>query len=139
MEPGEGNNVKGYRAVLPHYYGDTVRKLFLVGAVVILLATPLFSHLFAPLAFLPLFVVVGLGVLAGLISPTQKLVAFLQTCVSAIAVVGFGLYSVLLYAVPGHVDWHRNVLLLLAVFLSLNFLFALYYRSKALRGFFPKK
>lgn len=139
MESGEGNNVKGYRAVLPHYYGDAVRRFFLVGAVVILLSTPLFSHMFPFPVFLPLFFVVGLGFLAGLISPAQKLVAFLDTCVSAIAVIGFGLYAVFLYVAPDHKDWHQIVLFGITLFLAVNFLLALYYSSKTLRGFFLKR
>ena len=139
MEPGEGNNVKGYRAVLHHYYGDTVRKLFFVGAIAILVATPLFAHLFSFSAFLPLFIVISLGFLAGFISPAQKIVSVVETVVSAIATIGFGIYAVLLQLQPDHRDIHQLILFAITILLAINFFFALYYSVKTLRGHFLKK
>ena len=130
---------KGYRAVMPHYYGDTVRKLFLVGAVVILVATPLFAHLFSFSAFLPLFVVILFGIIAGLVSPAQKIVSVLETVISGLAVVGFGIYAVLLQLKPDHRDIHQIILFVLTIVLAINFLFVLYYSVKTLRGHFLKK
>ncbi|MEX2436787.1 MAG: hypothetical protein WD471_01325 [Candidatus Paceibacterota bacterium] len=113
----------------PHYYGDSVRKLFLLGAIVMVLALPSL-HIFVPgNTHLGLFIIVILGLISGLISPFQKTVITLNLFISLIAVAVFEYHAVATFS--GSLDslffWVNQVL-------AVVFLLALYYSSKTFRG-----
>ena len=67
----------------PHYYGDTVRALFLLAGVVVLLASPLDEDIipYGWSAAIPIALIVVL--LAGMTSPRQRFVMAANAAVSA--------------------------------------------------------
>lgn len=127
-----------YYKVLPHYYGDTVRKLFLVAAVLMLLTLPVFSHLLPVSHFVPLFVVLAIGLAAGFTSPTQKVIGMLDVLVAGAGVIASGYYAIELYSID-HQDIHQKAAFVVSVAFALIFFFSFYYSVKTLRGFFLKK
>ena len=115
---------------VPHYHGDTVRILFLIGGIIILASLPFFKNLLQiGTGFLPVFVI--LLVLGGaIVNPFQRLIVTINLIISATAVIlfehaaiiGFGEDPFLLSVV-------RQVL-------AIVFLFALYYSGRTLRAMF---
>lgn len=127
-----------YYKVLPHYYGDTVRKLFLIAAVLMLLTLPLLAHLLPVSHFVPLFIVLAIGLAAGFTSPNQKIIGVLDMVVAGIGVVVSGYYAIEMYSID-HQDIHQKVALVSNIVFALIFFFAFYYSVKTLRGFFLQK
>ncbi len=80
-----------------HYYGDTVRMLFLLAALIMLVSLPVF----ADLTGLPPFVSVGailvLGLAAGLTNPEQLWDAGVNAAIAVVGTLVFEGYAVLLY------------------------------------------
>lgn len=127
-----------YYKVLPHYYGDTVRKLFLIAAVLMLLIIPLFAHLLPVSHFVPLFMILAIGLAAGFTSPTLKIIGILDVLVAGIGMVVAGYYAIELYSID-HQDLHQKLAMVLNVVFALLFFFSFYYSVKTLRGFFLRK
>ena len=127
-----------YYKVLPHYYGDTVRKLFLIAAVLMLLTVPLFAHLLPVSHFVPLFIILAIGLAAGFTSPAQKIIGVLDVMVAGIGVITAGYYAIEFYSI-GHQDIHQKAAFVLSVVFALLFFFSFYYSVKTLRGFFLRK
>ncbi|MBY0539257.1 hypothetical protein K2P56_02375 [Patescibacteria group bacterium] len=90
---------------IPHYYGDSVRNMFIASAVIYAIALPLFGSL------LPLSVYVGIGIvlllvfLAGITNPHSQILMFINAGVAGIgvylmqtaAISGFGVDSTALF------------------------------------------
>ena len=116
-----------------HYHGDITRRLFLLGGIVMLLTLPLFNHLLPVPAVESLVVIVILVFVAGFTSPHQIIVIGLTAAVAAGVTIAFTYCATLIYASP-HRDIHRIALFIVDMLLALNFLFALYFSIKTLRG-----
>jgi hypothetical protein len=110
-----------------HYYGDLVRKLFIVAAVFMVVTLPIFyfTDIHEPLAF-SLGAIVILGVAAGLTSPGILLSVAINLCIS---IVGFFFFEY--YAVRASL---YSPFFFTNQILALLFLIALYYSIKTLRG-----
>jgi hypothetical protein len=71
---------------VPHYYGDSVRNMFIASAVIYAIALPLFGSL------LPFNIYVGIGIvlllvfLAGITNPHSKFLMFANVLVAGIGV-----------------------------------------------------
>lgn len=119
-----------------HYHGGTVRRLFLLGGVIMLLALPFtFPQLSIPLFTVSLFAVLVVGVGAGFMSPNQRWIVVLDLFISAFAFVVFEFVAVDAYVTKhslGFLLWVNQVL-------ALIFFFALYFSSKTLRGRFLER
>ena len=115
---------------VPHYYGDIVRALFLVAALIMLLGLPVFvNYLDFPL-FYSVITMVILGLSAGLTNPRQTWIAAVNV---AIAITGFIVFDI------KTVDAYRTQVGGMKFFISnlvLAFLFlmAIYFSVKTLRG-----
>ena len=118
-----------------HYYGDNVRKLFILGAIIIMLSLPFFSDLLPVPVFVSIASILTLGFAAGLTNPTQMWVVIVNTIISASALVIFEYYAVANYLS----DSIRYVLSLINQILAIVFLIALYYSVKTLRGMFLRR
>lgn len=127
-----------YKQVMPHYYGDIVRKLFLTGSLVTMITVPLFAHMFTHPFYIPSGFAVLFGVLAALTSPAQKIVLWMDALVAGIMVVGFEYYASNPW-MYGHMDVHNILLRGIYLFLGILFFFAFYYSIKTIRGYFLKK
>lgn len=114
-----------------HYYGDVVRKLFIVSAVGMALALPIFNNLIWWPLFISIIAIVVLAFLGGIQNPRQRWVIFVNAATAAIGAMIFEYNAV---------DYYLRVPSLLEPFfwanqaLAIIFLVAVYYSSKTLRG-----
>ena len=115
---------------VPHYHGDTVRILFLIGGVIILATLPFFKNLLQiGTGFLPVFVI--LLVLGGaIVNPFQRWIVTIDLIISAAAVILFEYAAV--------IGFGKDIFFLSVVrqVLAIIFLFALYYSGRTLRAMF---
>lgn len=112
------------RKNIPHYYGDSVRNMFIASAVIYAIALPVFGSL------LPFNVYVGIGIvlllvfLAGITNPHSQILMFSNVAVAGIgvyltqtaAISGFGVDSVALFVLRQSVA----ILLLIAFYQSVK-------------------
>jgi len=118
----------------PHYYGDETRRLFVGGGALILLSLPLFIHTFSVSFFFPVFVIVCIGLIAGLENPLQKWTHYLSAAVALSGVLIFEWYALTLYMDPPHYDLHTVILFWINHALAADFFFAFYFSVKTIRG-----
>jgi hypothetical protein len=115
---------------VPHYHGDTVQILFLIGGVVILATLPFFKNLLpiGPGANTVLVVLIILG--AAVINPFQKWIVAVNLLIATLAV--------LLFEYVAIVGYGTDPFLLSAIrqILAVIFLFSLYYSARTLRAMF---
>jgi hypothetical protein len=122
-------NIVIHRLRVPHYYGDIVRALFLVAAVVMVVGLPAVSNsLNIPTAFSVAGMLV-LGLAAGFTNPKQKWDAAVNV---GIAAVGFFVFES--YAVSSYQAHVVDKFFMSNLVLGFLFLMALYYGVKTLRG-----
>jgi hypothetical protein len=113
-----------------HYHGDTVRALFVVGAVVMLVAETTGASL--PLTMLGIVsFAVALVIFAGITNPAQKWIHFLNALTSIYGAMTFGLFAIQEYRT--HHDFF-NITYLYVEALAFIFLIAVYYTTKTVRG-----
>lgn len=124
--------------VMPHYYGDVVRRFFVLGSMLLLISFPLFMHMLVIPQYIPVVLILLFGFVAAWISPAQKFVNVLNTIIAGAAVFVFEYYASSWY-VYNHMDWHERLIRILNLVLSINFFFAFYYGLKTVRGYFLKK
>lgn len=117
-----------------HYYGDSVRTLFILGGLIMIVSYPFFSSFIkAPIAFSIIGVIV-LAIFGGLMNPVQKWIMVVNTIISVAAFAIFEYAAVYTYLnLPPTQDvyiaffWVNQVL-------SLLFFFGAYLSTKTLRG-----
>lgn len=113
-----------------HYYGDTVRQLFLAGGIIILVAMPFYNTIIPADPTLVTVLVVALALAAAITTRGKMWIMLVNSIISAMFIIMFETYSVIYYIDDG------TVLLLIRQAISLIFLFALYYSVKTLRAMF---
>lgn len=115
------------RARIAHYYGDTVRKLMLAAAIVILVGAPLYATDLA--RELP-FDIVGALILicfAAFTSPRSRTMMIANTVAAGVGMVLFELWALTAYGeVPPAVVAIRQAI-------AVIFVFAFYFAGKSLR------
>ncbi len=118
-----------------HYYGDTVRILFMVAGGILLGLSPSHPELlpFSPLAIT--LAVLFVAIFAGITNPKQFWIVVVDTVVSALGLAVFEYFAVESYRSGVPVG---NIIFLAQQLLALVFFFALYYSSKSLRGMLVK-
>jgi hypothetical protein len=112
---------------VPHYYGDTVQQLFVVGAALMLFAAPFYSGLLS--VQLP-FEVGGaliLAALAALTNPWSRLLMTANAVAAGVGVVIFELWALL--------NFHSStgVQFVFREAIALVFLFAFYFSVRTVR------
>lgn len=120
-----------------HYYGDTVRQLFLAAGIIIALSIPFFAHLIPVPNLISLAVVLVLVFLAGYTSPRKKMVIMIDVLTSALAILVFGNHASLIWS-SNHKDWHSTIFFWMLITLVIIFIFAFYYSVKSFRWMFLK-
>ena len=113
-----------------HYYGDIVRKLFIAGAVIMLLFLPFVLDRLPVSLFVSLLAIICFGLFAGLTNPKQIWVEVVNLIISIAAVVFFEFYAVNFYML--YDAW--DLLFLAHQVLAILFFVALYYSTKTVRG-----
>jgi len=113
-----------------HYHGDTVRALFVIMAVVMLIAETTGASL--PLSTLGIvsFAVV-LMVAAGIANPAQSWIHYVNVVLAVFGAISFGLYAIEQYRATHDV---LTPTFLYAEVLALLFLTSVYYATKTVRG-----
>jgi len=123
----------GTRKIHPlHYYGDNVRKLFIAGAIVMLVALPFFQDYIHVPVFYYILGMIILGLVAGFTNPAQRWVVVLNLAISIFAIYFFESEAVPAFKNCGTEKWTwyfwTNQLL------AVIFLASLYYAAKTERG-----
>jgi hypothetical protein len=113
-----------------HYHGDTVRILFVVAAVVMLIAETTGALLPLPMLGIVTFAVI-LVVAAGIANPAQKWIHFVNAGIAIYGAIIFGLYAIEQYRLTRYVF---DTTYLYAETLALIFLIAVYFTTKTVRG-----
>lgn len=116
-----------------HYYGDTVRKFFLVGSAFMLITLPTFQSVVPASIYVSILAALGATFVAGALAPDRKWVALFSVFVAAAATGIFEYYAA--NAALGKNFWFFVVNQILA----LNFLTAFYYSTKTLRGMMSQR
>lgn len=130
---------KEYRSAKPeHYYGDTVRKLFLLAGVILLLAIVRDHEFLSLYISVGVFSVLVLTVLAGLTSPSvgnpyTRRIIVADVAISAVLFLLFEYLSIGEYARSKDI---ANEIFFLRQALALVFLIATYFSTKTFRGMF---
>ena len=117
-------------ALAYHYYGDRVRKLFLLGALIMVAGLPfLYDVIPQPISFSILAIFILLAA-AGLTNPQQVFTSTVNVALAVMATGTFEYYAV--YASQNFGIW--SLFFWANEALAVNFLFASYYSIKTLRG-----
>jgi len=118
------------KPVVQHYYGDTVRRLFVLGGLIMILTLPFFTNLLPVPLFISILAIVVVAIVAGATNPLQKSVAWFNLVTAAVAFLVFEYYAVDAYMMYSA----DSVLFFTNQILALIFFFAVYFSTKTLRG-----
>ena len=120
---------------IPHYYGDTVRKLFIVGGILMLVTLPIFYE-DIPIPFIvSVFAILVVALLAGLTNPRQAWVSVLDLIVSVLAFIMLEYVAIFAGAYDGV---SQSGFFLTTQALAIIFFIAVYYSAKTLRGMYRR-
>lgn len=114
---------------LKHYYGDKVRVLYLIIAIILLVMTPFFKSRIPFTEYSSIFGSIVLSVFAGFTNPVSRLVIMFNFIISLGAMIIFGTEALSSYN-QNEIDMFFIGNLILA----LISIFVVYYSSKTLRG-----
>lgn len=112
-----------------HYYGDMVRSLFFVGAIIMAVTLPFFTNQLPVPASIAIFIILAIGTIAGLTNPRQKWVLYTNVTISTIAFMTFEYYATVSFT-----SYFFSDFFLLNQTLAIIFFVAFYYSIKSLRG-----
>ena len=129
MENDPLREMESKHKILIHYYGDVVRKLFVLAALIMIVTLPFLEDLLPVPLFVSVIVILGIGIAAGLMNPRQMGIAVFELVVSVVALMVFEYYAVQAFVTNiGELAFWTNQAL------AVIFFFALYYSSKTVRG-----
>ena len=111
-----------------HYYGDRVRQLFFVAAVIMLVGLPFVRDTLALPTYFSVIAILTLDFLAALANPKQRWVNWANTLTAAFAMVIFEFFAVRSY------ESQNAFFLVINQSLALLFLVAVYFNTKTLRN-----
>lgn len=115
-----------------HYYGDIVRKLFLLASIIMIVTVPFFTELIGISFIISIIAIMLIAFFAGLQSPNKNWVTRINTIVAA---AGYGLFqykaiSYYIASTPFTISW---LFFTVNQVLAVLFFIALYYSSKTMR------
>jgi cation transport ATPase len=113
---------------LPHYYGDIIRKLFLVAGMIMLATLPFLHVRVSAPVFLSIVFILVLTFAAGFTNPRQKWNITINTVIS---LVGFSIFT---FEAVTRFESIFDLLFATNMSLACLFLFAFYLSTKTLRG-----
>src|SRR3989344_1708187 len=121
------------KKILPHYYGNPVRSLFMVAAIIMLTTLPMFNEFMVMPTVFSIMCILVLGLTAGVTNPLLYWDAWVNVLVACV-----GFVATTAYAVSA---WNRNQesFFLTDVILSFIFMLAVYLSVKTLRSFVSLK
>lgn len=126
---------KNEKRLTRHYYGDVVRFLFMLAAIIMLVTLPFLSNKLPVSTYVAILVILVIGVLAGITNPLQKWISALNVAISVGASSTFEYY-----AVKSFINYQVTTLYFITnQVLAFVFLFALYYSIKTVRAMYIKE
>ncbi len=128
MEHGQAD-----KQLMRHYYGDTVRSLFMFVAISMAILLPLVKSVLTVPVGISIVAILILGIFAGLTNPRQQWVIGFN---SAIAIVGFLVFEY--FGINAFIAG-EEFFFVINQLLALIFLFAIYYNTKTLRSMIKNK
>lgn len=109
---------------LSHYYGDAVRRLFLIAGIVMLVTLPFVSDRISLTLFSSIIAILILAFSAGITSPRQKWVHILNVTVSLGGFIVFAFHAVIKFSTLFDLLFVTNItlscILLVAFYLSIK-------------------
>ncbi len=117
-----------------HYYGDLVRKLFLLSATLMIITLPFMSTYIEVPIYVSILAALFISIFAGITNPLQRWVAFLNLIVSFLGAFIFEMAAIggyTTYSVTHRAFWVNQIE-------AVIFMFALYYTTKTVRGMLLK-
>lgn len=118
-----------------HYYGDMVRSLFMLAAVVMIVTLPFVNEQLPVSLPVSILAILFLGISAAITNPLQLWSIITNATISIVAFSIFEYYSVsayFQYSIFSLLFWTNQVL-------AIIFIFSTYYSIKTLRGHILKK
>jgi hypothetical protein len=116
---------------LPHYYGDTVRRIFIASAAVILAASPIYSDSVADQFIVEIIGALILVICAAFTNPRSFWIFFANSLAAAMGVVIFQAWAISAYTQTSAVT---PIVFVIREVLAVALLFALYFSVKTLRA-----
>lgn len=120
-----------------HYYGDVVRRLLVLGGIIMILTLPFFKDLLPVPLFISIAAIVIIGVVPGLMNPRIRWVSMVNFCISLIGLVCFEYFAVDSFTKDG--EFYKSMFFWTNQALALIFFIAIYFGTKTLRGFYINK
>ncbi len=112
---------------VPHYYGDMVRRLFMIAGSIMLVTTPFFQDRLPVSAYVGLCAIIVLDVIAGLANPLIRWLGYVEAAIALCACMTFEYFAIRDFSVYDSLFWINQTLALL-------FFIALYYAVKTSRS-----
>lgn len=128
-------SLKNEKLLTRHYYGDAVRFLFMLAAIIMLITLPFLSGKLPVSIYVAIFMILVIGILAGITNPLQKWISILNAVISVGALSAFEYYAVK-SLIASHI---ATLYFITNQVLAFVFLFALYYSIKTLRALYLKE
>lgn len=122
-----------------HYYGDSVRVIFLISGLVMLCSFPFFSSLIGVPAVISILSIIGLVVLGGLISPKSRFIFILSSIVPVVGFILFEYYAYFAYSTLPATSALHIAFFWVNQILAILFFFATYLSVKTLRAMWENK
>ena len=132
MDEEKITTIRNKYGVPLHYYGDTVRRLYVFSALIMIATLPFFTDRIPVPFFLSIIIIVLITLGAGFLAPRNKLAISFNLLISIGAVLVFEYYAVDAYKSHSYTD----LFFLANQTLAIIFLFASYYATKTLRSLF---
>jgi len=127
--------LKNEKRLTRHYYGDIVRFLFMLAAIIMLITLPFLVDKLPTSVYVSIFIILAIGILAGITNPLQKWMSVLNGVISTAALFTFEYYAVSSLTNSGI----KNLYFITNQILAIVFLFALYYSIKTIRAMYIKE
>lgn len=115
------------RSTVSHYYGDIVRRLFMIAGGIMLVATPFYQDRLPISAYASVWIIVILDVVAGLANPLMRWLGWIETLIALVACLTFEYFAIRDFSVTDSLFWINQTL-------ALVFFIALYYSVKTARA-----
>ncbi len=119
---------------IQHYYGDTVRVIFMVIGIVMAVCLPFFKSLIQMPVGICIIAILALAVFSGFLNPKQHWVIVADTVIAILAFLAFEYYAVVTYSTISsavslnvYFFWFNQIAAILS-------LVAVYLSFKTLRG-----
>lgn len=136
MENQQGNR---YELIHRHYYGQTVRTLFLIAGAIMIVTYPFFSDLVSVPVYVSISIMVLLVVFGGLINPVQKWLLVISNLIPVVGLIVSEYQATYSYTHLSLVDDRTPVFFWTNQILSLIFFMAIYLSVKTARGRFVEE